>query len=229
MLDEEIPSGRRNVPQANFGRGRVYVIDDEVEVRDSLQVLLGTLGYNVETVQEPLAFLSDVSSHLPGVILLDVRMPDINGLEFLEILNVTKARFSVIVMSGHGDIELAVRALHMGAKDFLEKPLREDVLTKVLDREMGRLASEVDSRKKAAGAVEVLNRLTDREKEVLERLMAGKSNKVIAFELGISVRTAEMHRARMMYRLGCKSLVDAISLYHMAQAEAPDSGLDAPV
>ena len=191
---------------------RVYIVDDDADVGASLEFFLGTAGFATTTFADPRIFM-DVSSHLPpGCVLLDLRMPNIDGFEVIQQLNHRASALPVVVMTGHGDVVTAVRVMKQGALDFIEKPFEEHTLLEILSRTFALLAGNIRERERRSVARERLDRLTDREREVLVALLAGRANKVVAFELDISVRTVEMHRAAMMERLGVRSFAEALRL-----------------
>lgn len=199
---------------------QIYVVDDDSDVRTSLFFALTTLGYDVRPSSSGEAFLDDVDGLKPGCILLDVRMPGIDGLQLIEALGERIRKLPVVVMTGHGDIAIAVRAMKLGASDFIEKPFEENLLLAILERVLANLDTalgEVDRREDAERRVAML---TPREADVLRALVSGHSNKVIAYELGLSARTIEMHRASMMNRLGVRTLPDALSLAYRAGVQA---------
>jgi len=184
----------------------IYLVDDDSAVRDSLSVLLEVEGFRVRAFESAEAFLAAWTPALRGGLLLDVRMPGMDGLELLERLRALGAGLPVVVMTGHGDVPLAVRAMKAGALDFVEKPLAGGELLEAV-RTLLAHDAERESRRREEGAVqERLAALTPREREVLEKLVAGQPNKVIAYELGISARTVEVHRGRVMEKTGARSL-----------------------
>lgn len=187
-------------------RPTIYVIDDDDAARDSLQFLLETAGLNAHAFETAAAFLKHLPNTASGCVITDVRMPGMNGIELLKTLKARAFPLPVIVITGHGDIPLAVEAMREGAADFLEKPYSDDALLQSINR-------SVSSSKRAAGAdgekADILRRigeLSGREAEVLTGLVAGKSNKVIAIELEISPRTVEIYRANVMTKMGADSL-----------------------
>jgi two-component system, LuxR family, response regulator FixJ len=191
----------------------VYVVDDDEAVRDSLAALLASAGYRVVAHATARSLLDSDLSASEACILLDVRLPDMNGLSLKDELARRGVDLPVILITGHGDVPMAVRAMQAGAVDFIEKPCREEVLLGSLERAFGRRPQAGEP----AGAgddepTSRLARLTPREREVFERLAQGKANKVIAAELGISPRTVEVHRARVMAKLGARSLADVVRL-----------------
>ena len=186
--------------------GLVHLIDDDEDVRRALAFLLGTAGLAVKVYESASAFLEKCEDFQSGCIVSDVRMPGIDGVELLRRLQKKGARMPVVIMTGHADVPLAVSALKAGAVDFIEKPFPDDVLLQAIqaafdrEQEMGRAGAE---------SAQVQNRLaslTAREKEVLDGLLAGYPNKTIAFDLGISPRTVEVHRANVMMKMGASSL-----------------------
>jgi two-component system response regulator FixJ len=189
----------------------VYLIDDDRPVLESLAFLLATVGYRVESFQSALTFLEAelVSS---ACIVTDVRMPEMDGLELLRRLGERAVRPPVIVMTGHGDIPLAVEAMRSGAVDFLEKPFDDQVLLRSLEQAL----ISANRRGPAMGMDPVLqgkfDRLTARELETLQLLVRGKPNKIIAFELGISPRTVEVHRANLMSKMEASSLSELVRM-----------------
>ena len=183
----------------------VLIADDDEAIRDSLQILLEAAGYRVETFASGSEFLSAARPEGEACLVVDVRMPGLGGLEVQERLLTEGAGLPVVVITGHGDVPLAVRAMKAGAVDFVEKPFSEAAILGAVER-----AFEIGRRQPAGGiaAAEAkarIERLSGREREVLDRLVAGKPNKVIAYELSISPRTVEIHRARVMDKTGVKS------------------------
>ena len=197
----------------------VYVIDDNADMRRSTQLMLSASGYVVRCFAAGIDFLEHASDLSPGVVLLDLRMPGLDGLQVLRTLIRNHPCFACIIITGHGDIEIAVKAIKLGAKDFLEKPFREAALLEILDREFRALEVmiELESTRRKAGTL--MARLTPREREVFSGMVKGKPNKAIAYELGLSIRTVEMHRANAMKKLGCDSLAEAVSLAMQSDEE----------
>ena len=197
----------------------IHVVDDEAAVRLSLERLLGSMGFATVSYTTPLAFLLEAPHLVGGCVLLDVKMPGISGLEVQARLKATGFVPPVIVITGQGDIQTAVLAMKAGAFDFLEKPYEDEVLLAAIEAALA--ASPYDHIHEAVDAARRLARLSPREREVLDALVAGASNKVIAFDLGLSVRTVEVHRARMMERLGTRQLAEAIRLAVLATLARP--------
>lgn len=190
----------------------VYVIDDEQDVRDALRMLVTSVGLPVETFPSALEFLEQFEMDCPGCIVTDVRMPGMSGLELQQKLNAMGALIPVIIISGHADVPTAVRAIQEGAEDLLEKPFSDQLLLdkiqhaigkdkerRVTHLELGRLRGRYDA-------------LTPREKEIMAAVVAGKMNKVIAFELSITTRTVEMHRSHLMEKMDAACLADLLRI-----------------
>lgn len=194
----------------------VHVVDDDPAVRRSLERLLDAAGFHVVSYQSPAAFLNAASGLSAGCVLLDIRMPGVDGLEVQARLNRLRVNLPVIVMTGHGDVPSAVRAMKAGAVDFLEKPFDDETLLNAIGGAFAKASRLIGGDREAVRAAQRIATLSPREREVLDALLAGRPNKVIAFDLNISVRTVEVHRARMMERLGTKQFADAIRLAVMA-------------
>ena len=171
----------------------------------SVEALLATYGHAVQIYTNPLTFLSEASRLSTGLVLLDLRMKEMNGLEVLERLKEEAFQLPVIIITGHGDVDLAVRAMKLGAFDFVQKPFREDLLVEKIN---AALAARQQSTRTGGTTTRALESLTARERQVAEALAGGLSNKQVADQLGLSVRTVEMHRARAMQRLGCRNFAD---------------------
>jgi two-component system response regulator FixJ len=192
----------------------IHVVDDDVAVRRSLEQLLGSVGFITVSYATPDAFLLAAPGLAKACVLLDVKMPGVGGLEVQARLRAIGFALPIIVITGQGDIQTAVRAMKAGAFDFLEKPYEDEVLLRVIDAAFATAPRGQD--RQALDAAQRIAKLSPREREVLEALVAGASNKVIAFDLGLSVRTVEVHRARMMGRLGTRQLAEAIRLAVLA-------------
>lgn len=194
----------------------VHVIDDDAAVRRSLDLLLGAAGFRVVCYGAVAPFLAIAPRLLPGCVLLDLRMADMDGLQLQARLLELEVRLPVVVMTGQGDVQSAVSAMKLGAVDFIEKPYSDHVLIGSVEAALAR-AGRPDSSGEAEHAAERIAQLSRRERQVLEALVAGHSNKVIAFDLGLSVRTVEVHRARMLARLGVRQFADAIRIAVLAR------------
>jgi two-component system, LuxR family, response regulator FixJ len=190
----------------------VYVIDDDDAVRQSLEFLLKTVNINVRGFDSAKAFLEALPSIKSGCIITDVRMPEITGIDLLRRVKESGLDIPVIVITGHGDISLAVDAMKIGAVDFLEKPFDDDLLVAAV---RSALNKDADSAKHKAELAEIHDKLTalsNRERQVLEGLVAGSANKTIAFDLGISPRTVEIYRANLMTKMAANSLSDLVRM-----------------
>jgi len=190
----------------------IYVVDDDEGVRNSLRFLLKSVGLTARTLSSAREFLETYRPRQPGCVVLDVRMPGMSGLELQQQLNLRGAIIPVIFITGHGDIPMAVEAMQHGAFDFLQKPFRDQDLIDRIQR-----ALERDARNRAALAQhdrirERFATLTPREREVLALMTRGKPNKVMAAELGVSQRTVEIHRARVMEKTGAASLAQLVRM-----------------
>ena len=184
----------------------VHVIDDDVDVRQSLAFLLSAAGLPVRVHESAIAFLNVLPDVEDGCIVTDVRMPDMDGLELQRRLRASHSPMPVVVMTGHGDISLAVEAMKAGAVDFIEKPFDDEVLLAAIRTA---LAQRDDAHKRGSQLEQVRTRLallSERERQVLDGLVAGKPNKIIAYDLGISARTVEIYRANVMTNMQADSL-----------------------
>ena len=190
----------------------VHIVDDDEGIRRSVAFMLKTSGYRVNSWPSGVAFLKEAKQAEPGCILLDVRMPEMDGLEVQAELVRRGIALPVVIVTGHGDIAIAVRAMKAGAVDFIEKPFKKEALLTAIELALERLASAGDRAERAAEARTILGALTAREQQVLEGLAQGLPNKTIAFALGISPRTVEVHRANLMTKLDVHSLSDALRI-----------------
>jgi len=190
----------------------IYVIDDDDAVRQSLEFLLKTAGIAVRGFDSAKAFLEVLLQVRSGCVITDVRMPEITGIELLQRVKTTNPDLPVIVITGHGDISLAVEAMKLGAVDFLEKPFDDDLLLAAVRAALNRDSDAGKRKAELAGIQERLAELSNRERQVLEGLVAGKANKVIAFDLNISPRTVEIYRANLMTKMSANSLSDLVRM-----------------
>ena len=198
----------------------VFVIDDDPDMRDSLKTLLETSGYHVRACESAVAFLAGDGPSARGCVLSDVRMPDMDGLELQQQLKARGSKLPVVFMTGHADVPLAVSAMRAGAIDFLEKPFDDAALVNSVNRALQE-AQKADATEASTKAVhDRLAQLTAREKQVLDLLVAGRPNKIIAYELSISPRTVEIHRARVMEKMAARSLADLVRMTLSANAAA---------
>jgi FixJ family two-component response regulator len=190
----------------------VYIVDDDEAVRDSLRWLLEANTYRVRAFSSAEAFLSEYNDDQPGILIVDVRMPGMSGLELQEQLIIRKSTMPIVFITGHGDVPMAVSTLKKGAVDFLEKPFNESDLRETVTR----MFDQANDRLKKAQAQKthdaMLNRLTSREQQVLERIVAGRLNKQIADDLGISIKTVEAHRANIMEKLQVTTVADLMKV-----------------
>ncbi|MBL0115417.1 MAG: response regulator transcription factor [Sphingomonadales bacterium] len=193
-------------------RRQIYLVDDDDAVRRSAGFMLKTSGFAVEPFASGVEFLKEVEALAPGCILLDVRMPGMDGLEVQRALGERGITFPVIVLTGHGDVNVAVAAMKAGALDFIEKPFEKAVLLAALEEGFSQIERSDRGKARAAEAVLRLNVLTAREHDVLEGLVRGFPNKTIAYDLGISARTVEIHRANLMTKLNVRSLSEALRI-----------------
>lgn len=190
----------------------VFVIDDDKAVRHFLRGLIASVNLRVEAFTSAQEFLAAYRSSSPGCLLLDIRMPGMSGLELQQELSVRGIDLPVIVLTGHGNVQVAVHAMKAGAVDFIEKPFNNELL---LDRVQKAVAKSVDTYEDRIKRDEILNRrklLTPRERQVLDLVVAGESNKGIARHLHISEKTVEIHRAHVMGKMRAKSLADLVKI-----------------
>jgi two-component system response regulator FixJ len=193
-------------------RQTVYVVEDDEAVRDSLELLLKSDGKAVRTYENANAFLKDYSDDMAGCIVLDIRMPGMDGMELQKKLNEKHSLLPIIFVTGHGDVPMAVDAMKEGAVDFIQKPYREEAL---LEKIESALEKDLEQRKTLGEKQEIVRRiktLTPRESEIMDRMIAGQANKVIAIELEISQRTVEIHRSRVMHKMGTHSLAHLVRM-----------------
>jgi two-component system response regulator FixJ len=195
----------------------VHLVDDDEAIRRSVGFMLKTSGFHVRTYESGLELMKAAGNLDPGCILLDIRMPGMDGLEVQSALRDKGISLPVIIMTGHGDVTLAVQAMKAGALDFIEKPFEKAVLLGAIEHGLERLKRSAADVERADEAAVRLQALTPREREVLDGLAKGLPNKTIAYDLGISPRTVEIHRANVMSKLGVKSLSEALRIAFAAQ------------
>lgn len=193
-------------------RRLIHIVDDEDAIRRSASFMLKTSGFDVQTWPSGVAFLKEARMAAVGCILLDVRMPEMDGLEVQQALRDQGIALPVIVLTGHGDISVAVRAMKAGAVDFIEKPFEKATLLNAIDAAFERLRDRAGRAERGQDAAIAIASLTMRERDVLAGLAKGLPNKTIAFDLGISPRTVEVHRANVMTKLNVRSLSDALRI-----------------
>jgi two-component system response regulator FixJ len=191
----------------------IYVVDDDDGMRRALDTLLSTVGYKTAVFSRPSEFLSQFKPEVHSCLVLDIRMPEMSGLEVQQQLNRRGSMLPVIFITGHGDVPMAVQAMKEGAFEFIQKPFRDQDL---LDRINHALKQDADNRTNAARRSEVQHRvesLTPREKQVMNFIVDGSANKVIAIDLGLSERTVEIHRAKVMEKMGARSVAHLVKLH----------------
>lgn len=190
----------------------IYVVDDDDGMRRALDALLCTVGYKTAVYSRPAEFLANFKVDAPSCLVLDIRMPEMSGLEVQQQLNRMGSTMPVIFITGHGDVPMAVQAMKEGAFEFIQKPFRDQDL---LDRINHALKEDAENRSIVARRAEVLHRLetlTPRERQVMDMVVDGAANKVIAIDLDLSERTVEIHRAKVMEKMGARSLAHLVKL-----------------
>lgn len=196
----------------------VHVIDDDEAMRQSLAFLLDTAGLSARTYESAPLFLDALSQAENGVVVTDVRMPEMTGLDLVRRLKALGAPLPVIVITGHGDVPLAVEAMKAGVVDFLEKPFDEDALLGAIQSALAASEASQDEDPERERIRTILESLSPREQEVLDGVVEGKLNKVIAYELGISPRTVEVYRANVMSKTGARGLSELIRMVLLARS-----------
>lgn len=190
----------------------VFIVDDDEAVRDSLGFLMQSVGLKARSFESAQAFLDAYQSHDAGCLVLDIRMPGMSGLELQERMNGAGITIPIIFISGHGDVPMAVRALKAGAFDFIQKPFNDQTLLDCVQRAIQEDMGRREERAARSDVMQRIESLTPREREVLDLVVAGHPNKVIGAELGVSQKTVEAHRARVMEKLEAKSLSELVRL-----------------
>ena len=199
----------------------VYIVDDDDGMRRALSTLISTVGYQAVAFSRPTEFLANLKGDQPGCLVLDVRMPEMSGLEVQQRLNRMGSMLPIILITGHGDIPMAVQAMKDGASDFLQKPFRDQDL---LDRINAALKQDAENRQSVEKHAELKRRadsLTPRERDVLTRVVDGQANKVIAIDLKLSERTVEIHRANVMEKMGARSVAHLVRMHLALTEESP--------
>lgn len=202
-----------NKPADGDAQPTIYVVDDDDGMRRALDTLLSTVGYKTAVFSRPSDFLAQFKPEAHSCVVLDIRMPEMSGLEVQQQLNRKGSMLPVIFITGHGDVPMAVQAMKEGAFEFIQKPFRDQDL---LDRINHALKQDADNRMNAARRSEVQHRLeslTPREKQVMDFIVDGSANKVIAIDLGLSERTVEIHRAKVMEKMGARSVAHLVKLH----------------
>lgn len=197
----------------------VHLVDDDAAIRRSVGFMLKTSGHEVETYESGAELLKKADHLEQGCVLLDIRMPGMDGLEVQQALQEKGVTLPVIIMTGHGDVGLAVKAMKAGAVDFIEKPFEKDTLVSALEEGFRRLSRKEATTDRQKNAEVRLQALTPRERDVLNGLAQGFPNKTIAYDLGISPRTVEIHRANLMAKMEVRSLSEALRIAFAAQGE----------
>jgi FixJ family two-component response regulator len=190
----------------------IFVVDDDEAVRNSLRLLLKSIGLSAVALPTAQEFLSKYDPQQPGCVILDVRMPGMSGLELQEQLNIRGAILPVIFITGHGDIPMAVEAMQQGAFDFLQKPFRDQDLIDRIQRALAKDQANRAELSERSRVHEHFESLTPREREVLTLVTSGKPNKIMAADLGVSQRTVEIHRARVMEKMHASSLAQLVRM-----------------
>jgi RNA polymerase sigma factor (sigma-70 family) len=191
---------------------KVHIVDDDEAMRDSLKWLLESRGLKVELYSSAEVFLRAFNSGFCGCLVLDVRMPGMSGLDLHEQLQAHSSTLPVIFITGHGDVPMAVSALKKGAADFIEKPFNDQDMLSLIESCMTQDSAAAAKRAESASVAQRLETLTQREREVLDLVVVGKLNKQIADELGISIKTVEVHRSRVMQKMGANSVAELVQL-----------------
>ncbi|HZZ31514.1 MAG TPA: response regulator [Phenylobacterium sp.] len=207
-------------------RRTLHIVDDDDNVRESAAMLLEAAGYSVTTYASGVEFLAKLDATIPACVLLDIHMPLMNGLEVQRRLVERGIAFPVVVLTGQGDVSNAVQAMKQGAFEFLEKPYLNDILLEAARDAFAKLETTTEDRAVTAQALVGVAKLTAREAQVLQGLLAGLPNKLIAYELDISVRTVEIYRANVMDKLNAKSLSSAVRIALAAGLEPLVTGRD---
>jgi len=191
---------------------KVYVIDDDAAMRDSLNFLLDSAGFNVTLFDNPTKFLDQLPHLVFGCVVSDVRMPNIDGIELLKRLRTMKCRFPIVIITGHGDVPVAVEAMKLGAIDFLEKPFEDDRLIGMIEAAISQGEPAARDEALTRDLAARIASLSPRERQVMDGLIAGLSNKLIARDYGISPRTIEVYRANVMTKMQANSLSELVRL-----------------
>ena len=193
-------------------KGTVYVVDDDEAVRDSLQWLLEGKDYRVRCFDSAESFLARFDPREVACLITDIRMDGMSGLELQDKLLERKSPLPIVFITGHGDVPMAVNTMKKGAMDFIQKPFKEDQLVPLVERMLEQARALFTEHQQAASRDALLAKLTGREAQVLERIVAGRLNKQIADDLGISIKTVEAHRANIMEKLGATTVADLLKI-----------------
>ena len=201
-------------------KGTVYVVDDDEAVRDSLQWLLEGKDYRVRCFDSAESFLARFDPREVACLITDIRMDGMSGLELQDKLLDRKSPLPIVFITGHGDVPMAVNTMKKGAMDFIEKPFKEDALVSLVERMLDEARVAFSQSQEAASRDALLSRLTTREAQVLDRIVAGRLNKQIADDLGISIKTVEAHRANVMEKLNANTVADLLKIALGASSQA---------
>jgi two-component system, LuxR family, response regulator FixJ len=207
-----------NTKETKKNTAVIYIVDDDDSMREALTLLLKTVGYSTAPFARPSEFLAKYDPNQAGCVVLDVRMPEMSGLEVQQQLNRSGSMLPVILATGHGDIPMAVQAMKDGAFDFLQKPFRDQDL---IDRINAALKQDSENRETLQRHADLKRRaatLTPREREVMALVVDGRANKVIAIDLGLSERTVEIHRANVMEKMGARSVAHLVKMHLLLAA-----------
>ncbi|MFQ5423046.1 MAG: response regulator transcription factor [Phycisphaerae bacterium] len=198
----------------------VFVVDDDAAMRKSLRFLIESVGLAVRTFDSAHSFLDGCDEQQRGCLVLDVRMPGMSGLELQDVLAQRKIQFPIIIITGHGEVPMAVKAIQAGAMDFIEKPFSDQVLLDRIQKAIAQDRVNREERTRRDGAVRLAARLTPRERQVMALVVAGLPNKQIAAKLGLSQKTIEVHRAHVMSKMETESLPDLVREAQLAEVAA---------
>ena len=199
----------------------IFVVDDDAAVRDSLSLLIRSMSLDVETFDSAQAFLDSCDPARPGCVVLDIRMPGMSGLDLQQELRRRDVPLPIIFITGHGDVGMAVRAMKSGAIDFIEKPFNDQQLLDRINQAIGIDRAKRQYRDEHDSIAAKIERLSPREHEVMERIVNGQANKVIAIDLGLSERTVEIHRAKVMAKTGARSLAQLVTMISQLKSGVP--------
>jgi len=199
------------------GDAVVHIIDDDAAARDALAFLLDCHEIRTRTYESAVQFLAGVATIEPGCIVTDVRMPELSGVELVDRLKALDVLEPIIVITGHADVPMAIQALRAGVVDFIEKPFSDDAILDAVRSAIASQRSRVEMEAERRRIADLLALLSGREREVMEGLVEGKANKVIAYDLGISARTVEVYRANVMTKTGARTLSELVRMVMVAR------------
>jgi len=199
--------------QDSSAKPTVYIVDDDQQIRYAMELLMRSVGMDYAIFGSGNDFLDRYSNEFAGCLVLDIRMPGLGGLELQDKLIERGSTLPIVFITGHGDVPMAVEAMQKGAVDFIQKPFRDQDLLDRINTAMQADRERRSERRLKADVLDRISKLTKREKEVLDLVVTGKPNKVIAYELGVSQRTVEIHRARVMEKMQARSLADLVKMH----------------